>query len=483
MVNKKQHQEQESQPKEYEFVMKREYSMFYSIMCLRSLQEFAKITAGLNVYSHAQADSSWVAFYVQKNTMSKIKECMIKEFDRNQNYVEQIISDVNTKGEKFRKFAENIHIDEKMPFEVLVELSQRVLDLICEYGPPLWYSFIIDGIIVNKVEEKLKEEFPTNWQEALEHFSKPSEKAITLNIAEYFKKEHDTKKRAAFVEEHASWIGNTDPFVAPWNDQEIKNYAESYVIEHKDRIIEHKYKLKENKGKPKNSDKKKFTTANTKLINAYQECLYLKDKRDEYRREAFYYSYFLMKELARRLNISVHDLGYFDPSELEYWKQRTQYKENNQDNIHTEIKKRKEAFVLEYEDNALLISQGENAKAMFIEEEKTEEIKLIKEIKGIIGCKGKIKGKVKLIKCRDDVVHFPKDRVLVAVTTNPEHVPAMQKALAFITDEGGITCHAAIVAREMNKPCIVGCKNATKVLKDNMQVEVDADNGVVRILN
>ena len=100
----------------------------------------------------------------------------------------------------------------------------------------------------------------------------------------------DTKKRAAFVEEHASWIGNTDPFVAPWNDQEIKNYAESYVIEIK--------------GKPKNSDKKKFTTIHTKLINAYQKCLYLKDKRDEYRREAFYYSYFLMKELAKRLNIS-----------------------------------------------------------------------------------------------------------------------------------------------------------------------------------
>jgi pyruvate,water dikinase len=58
----------------------------------------------------------------------------------------------------------------------------------------------------------------------------------------------------------------------------------------------------------------------------------------------------------------------------------------------------------------------------------------------------------------------------------------MNKASAFITDEGGITCHAAIVARELNKPCIIGTKIATKVLKDGDMVEVDAERGVVRII-
>jgi phosphoenolpyruvate synthase/pyruvate phosphate dikinase len=50
------------------------------------------------------------------------------------------------------------------------------------------------------------------------------------------------------------------------------------------------------------------------------------------------------------------------------------------------------------------------------------------------------------------------------------------------TDEGGITCHAAIVARELNKPCIIGTKIATQVLKDGMLVEVDANEGIVKIL-
>ena len=58
----------------------------------------------------------------------------------------------------------------------------------------------------------------------------------------------------------------------------------------------------------------------------------------------------------------------------------------------------------------------------------------------------------------------------------------MKKAAAFVTDTGGIISHAAIVSREMKKPCVVGAKIATKVLKDGMEVEVDAGKGVVRIL-
>jgi pyruvate,water dikinase len=58
----------------------------------------------------------------------------------------------------------------------------------------------------------------------------------------------------------------------------------------------------------------------------------------------------------------------------------------------------------------------------------------------------------------------------------------MQKAAAFVTDEGGLGCHAAIISRELKKPCIVGTKIATKVLKDGNLVVVDANKGTVKIL-
>jgi pyruvate,water dikinase len=72
--------------------------------------------------------------------------------------------------------------------------------------------------------------------------------------------------------------------------------------------------------------------------------------------------------------------------------------------------------------------------------------------------------------------------VLVSISTQPDLLPAMKKAVAFITDQGGVTSHAAIVAREMNTPCVIATKIATQILRDGDLVEVDADKGIVKIL-
>lgn len=104
------------------------------------------------------------------------------------------------------------------------------------------------------------------------------------------------------------------------------------------------------------------------------------------------------------------------------------------------------------------------------------------EIKGTVAFPGRISGKVKVISIRKDLETFSKGEILVTHMTSPEYLPQMKIAKAIITDEGGITCHAAIVAREMKKPCIIGTKIATQVLKDGDLVEVDANKGMVRIL-
>lgn len=129
---------------------------------------------------------------------------------------------------------------------------------------------------------------------------------------------------------------------------------------------------------------------------------------------------------------------------------------------------------------------GKEQVARLIKEQHIREFDKIKEkiseLKGQIAYKGIVKGKVKVILTQEDLSKMNKSDVLVTSMTTPELVKGMLKASAFITDEGGITCHAAIIAREMSKPCIIGTKKATKVLKDGMIVEVDADNGIVRII-
>lgn len=104
------------------------------------------------------------------------------------------------------------------------------------------------------------------------------------------------------------------------------------------------------------------------------------------------------------------------------------------------------------------------------------------ELKGQIACRGCVRGVVRVVSDPHDSRGFQNGDILVTSMTRPEFVPIMKQAGAVITNEGGITCHAAIVSRELKIPCIIGTKIATQVLKDGDFVEVDADNGIVRII-
>ena len=94
-----------------------------------------------------------------------------------------------------------------------------------------------------------------------------------------------------------------------------------------------------------------------------------------------------------------------------------------------------------------------------------------------------IKGTVIVIKDKTDLErkkNLIDGKILVAIQTTPHYIPYMKKAKAIITDEGGLTCHAAIIAREFRKTCIVGTKIATQVLHDGDKVEIDSKNGFVK---
>jgi len=106
-----------------------------------------------------------------------------------------------------------------------------------------------------------------------------------------------------------------------------------------------------------------------------------------------------------------------------------------------------------------------------------------KTIKGFSAYKGKVQGVVRLVLSKKDYRKVKKGDILVASNTNPDYLPIIKKAGAIVTDEGGLLCHAAIVSRELKKPCVTGVKIATKVLKDGQLIEVNASTGIIKILN
>ena len=107
-----------------------------------------------------------------------------------------------------------------------------------------------------------------------------------------------------------------------------------------------------------------------------------------------------------------------------------------------------------------------------------------KEIRGMVASRGKenkIRGIIKIVSNPNEQ-KLNQGEILVTSMTRTEFLPIMRKAKAIITNEGGIACHASIVSRELGIPCIIGTKNATKILKDGDDVEMDMNSGVIKIV-
>lgn len=106
----------------------------------------------------------------------------------------------------------------------------------------------------------------------------------------------------------------------------------------------------------------------------------------------------------------------------------------------------------------------------------------LKRLKGQVAFKGKVRGIARVVLTDNVNVKFNKGDILVSIHSSPTLMPLILRCSAIVTDEGGVSCHAAIVSRELKKPCVMSTKIATSLIKDGDKIEVDANRGEVRIL-
>lgn len=116
-----------------------------------------------------------------------------------------------------------------------------------------------------------------------------------------------------------------------------------------------------------------------------------------------------------------------------------------------------------------------------------EDFTRFKELRGSIANKGRVVGRVRVVSFsasdyNTQVAQFTHGEILVTGMTRPQIVHLCRKAAAIVTDEGGITSHAAVVSREFNIPCIIGTKNATNIFKTGDIIEVNANSGIIRLV-
>jgi phosphohistidine swiveling domain-containing protein len=206
------------------------------------------------------------------------------------------------------------------------------------------------------------------------------------------------------------------------------------------------------------------------LVDLFQYIIYYRTHRTDIMNKSAFLAIPMLKKKARSLKLTYRELLHASVEEI---------LENRIPEREVLESRMKDCSIL-LKDGKLTLLEGEKSRE--VREFFKEDLAKVKEIKGQIASKGKIKGRVKLIFGSKDFYKINKGEVLVTSMTVPNMVPIMKKAAAFVTDEGGVTCHAAIISREMGKPCIIGTQIATQILKDNDLIEVDADRGIIRIL-
>lgn len=180
----------------------------------------------------------------------------------------------------------------------------------------------------------------------------------------------------------------------------------------------------------------------------------------------------ILKEIAHRFFITEKQVRFMRVEEMEKMLLNDEYDEQ-------ELLERSKYCVYYAERDGEKIFIGDEAKNIMKSIEKEVDLN-ITELKGESGCVGYAKGKVKIIIRAEDMNKMEMGDILVSIATDPDIVPAMKKAAGIITEQGGVTSHAAIVSRELGIPCVIGTKFATKIFKDGDMVEVDANKGIVR---
>lgn len=145
-----------------------------------------------------------------------------------------------------------------------------------------------------------------------------------------------------------------------------------------------------------------------------------------------------------------------------------------------ELELRQQKCVVVWEEHLQQVFTGDIVETIHETMLPTKAHNEIQDIRGLVASTGKAIGTARIIMSAEEIGKVNQGDILIAVMTRPDYVPAMKKAGAIVTDEGGITSHAAIVARELRIPCIIGTKIATKIFKDGQTIEVNANHNWIR---
>ncbi|MFH1247334.1 MAG: PEP-utilizing enzyme, partial [Candidatus Micrarchaeota archaeon] len=373
--------------------------------------------------------------------------------------------------------------------------SEKILEFL-ELGVQLWttaYHYIIlnkfyPDELVAKVAAKEKDFKKQNeYLRLLFELSEPTdsrlEKNSLLEIALLAKKEKQWKTNAdvevavqkhldsfRYLGRHYYWGGN-------YASGDIFNRLE--VLLSKDLNVELKARQEQEKIKEASAevfDKLHFGSEEKLMVETLQVWGHTANYADETFSFAVHKLAPLIKSVCKQWNISWNQFASMRVSEI-----KNAFENGFDEKLSSELSARCVENAIIFNNPKVTVLFGKQLEKYKVVELAAEEsMHHLSELHGQSVCPGKVTGKVRIVQSLEDADALQRGEILVAPSTFPAYVPAMERSAAIVTDEGGLLCHAAIVAREIKVPCIVGTKIGTKVFRNGDLVEVDATNGIVK---
>ncbi|MDO8626887.1 MAG: PEP-utilizing enzyme [Candidatus Diapherotrites archaeon] len=420
----------------------------------------------------------------------------VKTFDDNKKLIYELKEGHFAKKEEMMKLLGEFNkVDfSKLSNKGILNYFNKILKIdncICAEGFTFVAIDLANDFLTNKLNSILEKKAKSNKAEYFSILTTPDEDPLTseeskeiLELALHIKqgKLKASAKNKAIHNHWKKWCWITyalsgpelpmEFFVEQINDLISKNNLQE--------ILKHKKQKRD-------LIKEKIAKAKTDLSLSDEDAYYfdlgrnvvfLKGLRKEVLILSYYLLAMLVKEMSKRYFIPFNDLRFCTIEEI-----RALLEKEKIPSIK-ELSQRKDYCVIfrtGVRVEKVLI--GEEAKKFFKEHVNQEEIERnLDELHGQVASPGFVQGIVKIVNSAEDISKVTEQDILVSTATQPDLLPAMKKAKGIITEQGGLTCHAAIVSRELGVPCIVGVKFATKILKDNDKVELDASHGIIRVI-
>lgn len=441
----------------------------------------------------AEFKNNYLRFYLEQSEAERLtNEALEKLLNHPEKVTEVIQKYILESGQEVLQIFNSLSKKEfQINSEVALEIGKKLENILvkqCSYGLVGFLdsrTYAYSNYVKSYLDKKTKNtEIRSNY--AMEKLLSPSfitfTQQLRMEMLTLTLQNKEDKRETENLERKWGWLnfGYRGPGLeATFFDQTMKELRTKDKKELKKELesLQH-YQEDTEKEKIKVFNQLNVDGKHRKFIQALSLISYLKIYRKDIVFLGTYIIFRLLKNFDKSLSFS--NLCYLKIKEVEeIFCGRLKAKSS-------ELTERERLCVYLAKEDRLLIGEAAEKfmKELPIEKEKDIDRGTIKQLDGNTACLGKtgdwVYGKVRIINTPDDMKKMEAGDILVSMATTPDILPAMKKAVAIVTDHGGITCHAAIVSRELNIPCLIGTRYATKVFKDGDQAVVCPRHGYIK---